>query len=221
MKKNREAWGDFEGIIHPVFRCSSMNALQVSISWGLRGYILAILGVKSGFRSMTWSYGQWGGSWLWVFSENTSSKSLHQSGRVVSWGLVSYAICMEIVIFPIFSPASQAFRFSKQRAVLRSASIPNHRRMYLCGTRESVQEGRHSWRGTPSLLPIGWGMVTCLVIQLITGFHFFSQGIPRIICFYPRFRTMRWMFSMCLGNLRSMWVSQVIFPLELVVLSTL
>ena len=28
-KKNGEAWGDLEGMIHPVFRCSSKNSLQV------------------------------------------------------------------------------------------------------------------------------------------------------------------------------------------------
>ena len=35
-KKKGEAWGDFEGMIHPVLRCSSMKVLHVSTSVGLR-----------------------------------------------------------------------------------------------------------------------------------------------------------------------------------------
>ena len=135
--------------------------------------------------------------------------------------MVSCAIWVEMVTFPMLSPASQAFRFSKRQAVLRSASIPNHRRIYLWGTRESVQEGRHSQRGATSLLLIGQGMVIRLAIQSITRFHFFNHGIPKIICFRPRFRTIRRTCSVCLGNRRLTWVSHLIFSLELVVPSTL
>ena len=51
-KKNRDAWGDLEGTMHPVFRCSLTNALQVSISRRFKGYTLVIFGTKLGFRSM-------------------------------------------------------------------------------------------------------------------------------------------------------------------------
>ena len=99
--------------MRPVFRCSSMKDLQVSVSRGFSGYILAIFGTKSGFRSMAWSNGQCGGSFLWDFSEKTSSKSLHHSGSSASVGLVSWAIWVEMVTFPMTSPESQAFLFSR------------------------------------------------------------------------------------------------------------
>ena len=54
-KKKGEAWGDFEGTICPVFRCSSMKDLHVSISARLSEWILATLGVKSGWSSIVWS----------------------------------------------------------------------------------------------------------------------------------------------------------------------
>ena len=49
------ACGDLDGTIRPVLRCSSMNALHVSCSFGLRGYTLAIFGTNEGLRSMVWS----------------------------------------------------------------------------------------------------------------------------------------------------------------------
>ena len=105
--------------------------------------------------------------------------------------------------------------------VLRSASTPNHHKMYLWGTRESVSEGRHSQGGTMSLLLISLGMEIHLLIQLMTGFHFLSQGMPKMICLHPRFRIISLTFSRCLGNRRSTLVSQTMLPLELVVPSTL
>ena len=126
-----------------------------------------------------------------------------------------------MVSFPMVSLESQASLFLKRRAVLRSASILNHRRIYLWGTRESVQEGRHSRGGAASPLPIILGMEISLLIQSMLGFHFLSQGIPRMICFHPRFRIMSLMFSRCLGNKRLTLVSHMMLPLELVVPSTL
>lgn len=55
MKKKGDACGDFNRTICPVFKCSLMKALQVSISWGFREYIFAIFRVKVGRRSMVWS----------------------------------------------------------------------------------------------------------------------------------------------------------------------
>ena len=208
-------------MMQPVFRCSSTKDLQVSILRGFIGYILAIFGTKSGFRSMTWSYGRCGGSFSWDFSEKTSSKSLHHSGSMVSVSLVFWAIWVKMVTFPIVSPESQASLLLSHRAVLRSASIPSHRRMYLWGIRESVQEGRHSRGGTTSLLPISLGMEICLLTQSMTGFHFLSQGMPKMICFHPRFKTISLTFSRCLGNWRSTLVFQIMLPLELVIPSTL
>ena len=60
MKKNGEACGDFKGKMRPVFRCSSMKALQASFSAGLSRYTLAILGTKESLSSMVWSKGQCG-----------------------------------------------------------------------------------------------------------------------------------------------------------------
>ena len=61
MKKNGDACGDFEGKMHPDFRCSLMNALQASFSARLSRYTLAILGTKESLSSMVWSKGQCGG----------------------------------------------------------------------------------------------------------------------------------------------------------------
>ena len=92
-----------------------------------------------------------------------------------------------MVTFPMVSPESQASLFLRRRVVLRSASIPNHRRMYLWGAKEFVQEGRHSWGGATSLLPISLGMETHLFTHLMIRFHFLSQGMPKIICLHPKF----------------------------------
>ena len=54
-KKKEDTCGDFNGMMCLVFRCSSMKALQVSISWGLREYIFAIFETKVGWGSMAWS----------------------------------------------------------------------------------------------------------------------------------------------------------------------
>ena len=53
MKKGN-AYENFEGTMHPVFRCSLTKFLHVSISWGLRKYILEIFGVNDDKRSMVW-----------------------------------------------------------------------------------------------------------------------------------------------------------------------
>ena len=35
-KKNREACGDLDGMMHPIFRCSLMKVLHISISKGFK-----------------------------------------------------------------------------------------------------------------------------------------------------------------------------------------
>ena len=99
------------------------------------------------------------------------------------------------MIFPMVSPVSQCSHFQSLRVVFKSASIPNHHSIYLCGMVDSVLERRHSQRGTTSLLLISQGMVRVLASQLICGFHFCSQGIPRIICLRPRLSTISRTFS--------------------------
>ena len=105
--------------------------------------------------------------------------------------------------------------------VFKSASISNHRNKYLCGMVDFASEGRHSRRGTVSLPLIPQGMVRVLASQLISGFHFHNQGIPRITCLHPKLSTISRIFSFQEVKRMSTWVSHMMFPLELVVLSTL
>ena len=65
------------------------------------------------------------------------------------------------------------------------------------------------------------GSATVFLLQLMVGFHFFSQGIPRMICFCPRLRTISLSFSVLSLNRISVWAFHQMVPLALVVPSTL
>ena len=55
----------------------------------------------------------------------------------------------------------------------------------------------------------------------MAGFHFFSQGIPRMICLCPRLRTISLSFSILSLNRTSVWAFHQMVPLALAVPSTL
>ena len=65
------------------------------------------------------------------------------------------------------------------------------------------------------------GSTTVCLLQSMVGFHFFSQGIPSMICFYPRLRTISLSFSILSLNRMSVWAFHQMVPLPLVVPSTL
>ena len=55
----------------------------------------------------------------------------------------------------------------------------------------------------------------------MVGFHFFSQGIPRMICLHPRLRTMSLSFSVLSLNRILVWAFHRMVPLALAVPSML
>ena len=59
------------------------------------------------------------------------------------------------------------------------------------------------------------------LFQSMAGFHFFSQGIPRIICLCLRLRTMSLSFSVLSLNRTSVWAFHRMVPLALAVPLTL
>ena len=65
------------------------------------------------------------------------------------------------------------------------------------------------------------GNVIVFLFQLMAGFHFFSQGIPRMICQRLRLRTMSLSFSVLCLNRISVWAFHRMVPLALAVPSTL
>ena len=62
---------------------------------------------------------------------------------------------------------------------------------------------------------------TVFFLQSMVGFHFFSQGIPRMICFHPRLRTISLSFSVLSLNRMSVWAFHWMVPLALAVPSML
>ena len=101
--------------------------------------------------------GMMGGSWSWVLSEKTSSKSLHHSGIVGSTTWVVWEIWVEMVVLLIDSPPSQASHFWSLLEIFWSASRPNHYSRYHWGI--SSEEGELS----------DFGMETVFDIQSILG----------------------------------------------------
>ena len=64
-------------------------------------------------------------------------------------------------------------------------------------------------------------METVFIDQLILGFHFRNQGIPKIICWRPRLRIIRSVVSLVCEKRMSVWAFHLIVPLALAVPSTL
>ena len=65
------------------------------------------------------------------------------------------------------------------------------------------------------------GNVIVFFFQSMVGFHFFSQGIPRMICLCSRLRTMSFSFSVLSLNRILVWAFHQMVPLALAVPSTL
>ena len=59
------------------------------------------------------------------------------------------------------------------------------------------------------------------LFQLMVGFYFFSQSIPRMVCLCPRLRTMSLSFSILSSNRISVWAFHQMVSLALAVPSTL
>ena len=64
-------------------------------------------------------------------------------------------------------------------------------------------------------------METMFAVQSILGFHLRNQGIPKIICWQPRLRTIRSAVSLVREKRISVWTFHLIVPLALAVPSTL
>ena len=58
MKKKGEAIGDFESLMRPDAKFSSMNALSCTCSSLDSGYTLPVTGLNSGVSSIAWSHGR-------------------------------------------------------------------------------------------------------------------------------------------------------------------
>ena len=64
-------------------------------------------------------------------------------------------------------------------------------------------------------------METVYAVQSILGFHFHKQGIPKIICWRPRLRTIRSVVSLVFEKRMLVRAFHPIVPLALAVPSTL
>ena len=58
IKKKGEAMGNFESLMHPDARFSSMNASNCTCSSRDKGYTLPVTGLNSGVSSIAWSHGR-------------------------------------------------------------------------------------------------------------------------------------------------------------------
>ena len=61
MKKKGEAIGNFESLMHPDAKFSSMNASNCTCSSLDSGYTLPVTGLNSGVSSIAWSHGRCSG----------------------------------------------------------------------------------------------------------------------------------------------------------------
>ena len=83
-------------------------------------------------------------------------------------------------------------------------------------------EVHQGWGGEVVSVARGFlGSVIVFLFQSMVGFHFFSQGIPRMICLCPRLRTMSLSFSVLSLNRILVWAFHQMVPLALVVPLTL
>ena len=65
------------------------------------------------------------------------------------------------------------------------------------------------------------GSITMFLFQSMVGLHFFSQGIPRMICFHLRLRTISLTFFILSLNRILVWAFHQMVPLALAVPSML
>ena len=110
---------------------------------------------------------------------------------------------MVILLIDLFS--FHSLHFLRRLLILASASMPSQHTRYCWDNKVvSVVRG-HS------------GSTTMFFLQSMVGFHFFSQGIPRMICFRPRLRTISLNFSILSLNRMLVWAFHQMVPLALVV----
>ena len=67
---------------------------------------------------------------MWVCSENTSEKLVHQSGMGVSVGMLCWAIWVEMVILLTDLFSFHSSRFLRRLLILVSVSMPSQRTRY-------------------------------------------------------------------------------------------
>src|SRR6266571_6229500 len=93
MKKNGDAYGDFEGRIYPFWSCSSINSLNDSSSPLAIGYILQSNAFgASGRSSIAWSHGLAGGNLCDSFSLKVRACLRYSSGTICSKVLLDVSI---------------------------------------------------------------------------------------------------------------------------------
>ena len=80
MKKKGEAIGNFESLMCPDARFSSMKASNCTCSSRDKGYTLPVTGLNSGVSSIAWSYGQRSGRVSNDSFANTSLKDQYTRG---------------------------------------------------------------------------------------------------------------------------------------------
>ena len=99
MKKNKEACGEFEGLILPSRRFSSRKSSVAFCSLGVSGNTFPTFGVKESSRFISWSHALEGGNQCASSSENTEVYSLYFSGRFVSICVLAFANSVAMVVF--------------------------------------------------------------------------------------------------------------------------
>ena len=148
-------------------------------------------------------------SLAWVCSENMSEKSEHQSGISVSEKALCWAIWVEMVILLMDLFSFHSSHFLSCLLIFALASMPSQHTRYCWG------------RKVVSVVRGSSGSATVFFLQSMVGFHFFSQGIPRMICFHPRLRTMSLSFSVFCLNRMLVWAFHWMVSLALVIPSIL
>ena len=133
-------------------------------------------------------------------------KYIGEVGAPVGIGISDGAICVKMVILLMDSFSFHCLHFLRHLLILASASMPS-------------QHTRYHWG--KKLFSVIWGSSSSTImffLQSMVGFHFFSQGISRMICFHPRLRTISLSFSIFSLNKMLVWAFHWMVPLELAVL---
>ena len=111
MKKKGAAYGLFDGLMYPFFRCSQINFSSAPCSGLVKVYIFPgiVLGAPS-FKSMVWSHIRKVGNHCDSFSLNTLVWGLYLRGRLIrfcrgfsSFLLTKIALCASLVLITIGS----------------------------------------------------------------------------------------------------------------------
>ena len=82
-KKKGDAMGDFEGLMYPLARFSSINLFISLVSRRVRGYTLQSEGKKSSLSSIAWSQGQDLGKRFALSLSKMSKYSCNSGGTIL------------------------------------------------------------------------------------------------------------------------------------------